>query len=174
MLKTPLATKFDGVSEWASSSYLYLTPLAVTCSISLLHPTVYSPLFPRSGWVECVSCVKSDSVRLMLWGCVCVCRGGLWRGVEQNDDQSSRCPFLLITHYCATDLCQNSSSVGMRTKASVNQEGYSSVWGHNPHTSSVPPTCLSDSWMCGPAEAEELTAEPKMNEEPHSAMSYTL
>lgn len=58
------------------------------------------------------------------------------KGVGQNDDQSLWCPFLLITHYCATDLCQNSSSssIEMCTKASINQEGYSSVWGCNsPH-----------------------------------------
>lgn len=81
---------------------------------------------------------------------VCVGIGG------QNDDQSRWCPFLLITHYCATDLCQNSSSSAeMCTKASINQEGYSSVWSHNPHTSSVPPICLSDSWMYRPAGAAE-------------------
>lgn len=42
----------------------------VTWNISLLRPTVYSPLFPRSAdLAECVSRVKSDSVRLMLvWG----------------------------------------------------------------------------------------------------------
>lgn len=101
-----------------------------------------------------VSGVKSDSVQLMLaWGW-----GGGDEGVGQNDDQSSRCPFLLITHYCATDSCQNRSSAEMRTKASINQEVYSSVWGRNPQTSSVPPTCLSDSWMHRPAKAEELPA----------------
>lgn len=72
-------------------------------------------------------------------------------GVGKNDDQSCWCPFLLITDYCGTDLCQNSSiRVDTWTKASINQNGYSSVLGRNPHTSSVLPICLSDSSMYRP------------------------
>lgn len=120
--------------EYIGNMSIVSLTLIVTCDISLLGPTVCLLPISRSADVaECVFGVKSDSIQLMLaWG--------WWgvgdKGVGQNDDQSLWCPFLLITHYCATDLCQNSSSssIEMCTKASINQEGYSSVWGCNsPH-----------------------------------------
>ncbi|KAF3851686.1 hypothetical protein F7725_013458 [Dissostichus mawsoni] len=55
--------------------------------------------------------------------------------------------------------CQNSSNAEMCTKASVNQEGYSSVWGRNPPTSSVPPpVCLTAGCTGRRRGAANLTA----------------
>lgn len=137
--------------------------------MSLLQPTVYSPLIPCSAdIVECVFGVKSDSVQLMLvWE-----RGGGHEGVGQNDDQSRRCPFLLITHYCATDSCQNGSTAEMCTKASINQEGYSSVWSSNPtpHLFLLP-VCLT-AGCTGQLELRSCQPDCSWNEwMPHSTMT---
>lgn len=124
------------------------TPQLTTRSLSPLGPTpqftLLSYMLSWLSWV-CSWC--------QTW--ICPVAVGLSVGVGdktvgQMDDQSSQCPFLLIAHYCATDSCQNSSSAEMYTKANVNQEGYSFVWGRNPDASSILPTCFTDSWIYRP------------------------
>lgn len=55
----------------------------------------------------------------------------------------------MITHYCATHPCQKSSGATMCIKASVNQEGYSSVGATNPtpHLLLLP-VCLTAGCTC--------------------------
>lgn len=167
-----LAYQSTLVALWVDSKFDIELASELTCPIfnmSLHQPTVYSPLIPCSAdIVECVFGVKSDSVQLMLvWE-----RGGGHEGVGQNDDQSRRCPFLLITHYCATDSCQNGSTAEMCTKASINQEGYSSVWSSNPtpHLFLLP-VCLT-AGCTGQLELRSCQPDCSWNEwMPHSTMT---